>query len=124
MTDDRDSQRTETMAQRDARLMRIQNDVPDYAIKKAVGAALRRAREAEEWSRTEFVALLPSGIGERTLLSYEHGKLNECPEGTAEILPAAVREMATFIGCSHLDLAAYLAKFVPDELIRTREKEP
>jgi hypothetical protein len=71
VTDDRDSQRTETMAQRDARLMRIQNDVPDYAIKKAVGAALRRAREAEEWSRTEFVALLPSGIGERTLLSYE-----------------------------------------------------
>jgi hypothetical protein len=93
VTDDRDSQRTETMAQRDARLMRIQNDVPDYAIKKAVGAALRHAREAEEWSRTEFVALQQAHIHVDTLtLRIDLRAL--------EILPAAVQEMATFIGCS------------------------
>jgi hypothetical protein len=34
---------------------------------------LRRAREAKGWSRGYFVTRLPSGIGARTLLSYEHG---------------------------------------------------
>ena len=43
------------------------------AIALALGAELRRAREAGGWSRAQFVARLPSGIGDRTLLSYEHG---------------------------------------------------
>jgi transcriptional regulator with XRE-family HTH domain len=47
--------------------------VTDKAITKAVGAELRRAREARGWSRAQFVRLLPSGVGERTLLAYEHG---------------------------------------------------
>ena len=42
-------------------------------ITKAVGEELRRLREARGLSRYQLVALLPSGIGERTLLSYEHG---------------------------------------------------
>jgi transcriptional regulator with XRE-family HTH domain len=42
-------------------------------ITKAVGEELRRTREARGWSRAHFVELLPSGIGERTLLAYEHG---------------------------------------------------
>jgi transcriptional regulator with XRE-family HTH domain len=40
---------------------------------RAVGGELRRAREARGWSRGQSAVLLPSGIGERTLLSYEHG---------------------------------------------------
>src|SRR6266496_944195 len=50
-----------------------QDDVSAKAVMKAVGEELRRAREAKGWSRAQFVALLPSGIGERTLLAYEHG---------------------------------------------------
>lgn len=42
-------------------------------VVKAVGEELRRAREARGWSRLEVVESLPSRIGDRTLLSYEHG---------------------------------------------------
>lgn len=45
----------------------------DKATSRAVGKELRRTREANGWSRKDFVARLPSGIGERTLLSYEQG---------------------------------------------------
>jgi transcriptional regulator with XRE-family HTH domain len=45
----------------------------DDAIARAVGDELRRVREARGLSRLEFVAMLPSGIGDRTVLSYEHG---------------------------------------------------
>jgi transcriptional regulator with XRE-family HTH domain len=47
--------------------------VLDKAISRAIGEELRRAREANEWTRAQLVARLPSGIGDRTLLSYEHG---------------------------------------------------
>lgn len=43
------------------------------AISRAIGEELRRAREAVGWSRRQLVARLPSGIGDRTVLSYEHG---------------------------------------------------
>jgi hypothetical protein len=42
-------------------------------ISRALGEEMRRAREARGLSRGQLVALLPSGIGDRTLLSYEHG---------------------------------------------------
>jgi transcriptional regulator with XRE-family HTH domain len=42
-------------------------------IAGALGEELRRAREKGRWSRAEFVKRLPSGIGDRTLLAYEHG---------------------------------------------------
>jgi transcriptional regulator with XRE-family HTH domain len=45
----------------------------EKAISRAIGKELRLAREARGWSRAQFVALLPSGICDRTLLSYEHG---------------------------------------------------
>jgi transcriptional regulator with XRE-family HTH domain len=48
-------------------------DVTDKTISRAMGEELRRAREAKGWSRGQLVARLPSGIGDRTLLSYEHG---------------------------------------------------
>ncbi|MFL6126615.1 helix-turn-helix domain-containing protein [Actinophytocola sp.] len=51
--------------------------VPDElvgdAITRAVGGELRLTREARGISRLQLVSRLPSGIGERTLLSYEHG---------------------------------------------------
>jgi len=48
-------------------------EVTGKAIAKALGEELRYAREAHSWSRAHFVGHLPSGIGERTLLAYEHG---------------------------------------------------
>lgn len=52
-------------------------DVPpellDDAITSAVGEELRRLREARRWSRGQVVAMLPSRIGDRSLLAYEHG---------------------------------------------------
>lgn len=47
--------------------------VTEKAISRAIGEELRRAREANGWSRGQLVSRLPSGIGDRTLLSYEHG---------------------------------------------------
>ncbi len=47
------------------------HDVAERAISRAVGEELRRAREAKGWSRAQLVGMLPSGIGDRTLLSYE-----------------------------------------------------
>jgi transcriptional regulator with XRE-family HTH domain len=44
------------------------------AIARAVGDELRRVRERRGLSRLELVGTLPSGIGDRTVLSYEHGK--------------------------------------------------
>jgi transcriptional regulator with XRE-family HTH domain len=48
-------------------------EATEKAIARAVGEELRRAREAKGWSRGYLVTRLPSGIGARTLLSYEHG---------------------------------------------------
>jgi transcriptional regulator with XRE-family HTH domain len=42
-------------------------------ISRALGEELRRAREEKGWSRAQLAARLPSGVGDRTLLSYEHG---------------------------------------------------
>ena len=48
-------------------------EATEKAISRAVGEELRRAREANGWARGYLVTRLPSGIGVRTLLSYEHG---------------------------------------------------
>ncbi|MFC4855269.1 helix-turn-helix domain-containing protein [Actinophytocola glycyrrhizae] len=50
-----------------------QDEVAEKIISRAIGEELRRAREANGWSRGQLVSRLPSGIGDRTLLSYEHG---------------------------------------------------
>jgi hypothetical protein len=49
------------------------NECMENEVSRAVGEELRRTREVRGWSRAQLVARLPSGIGDRTLLSYEHG---------------------------------------------------
>ena len=51
----------------------VTDEVTASAIARALGEELRRAREARGWSRALFVKRLPSKIGDRTLLAYEHG---------------------------------------------------
>ena len=153
-------------------------DATIKAIAVALGAELRRAREAKGLSRAQFIRLLPSGIGERTLLAYEHGlrqltivrfaelcdalgatpsvlltealqrarinltsmalrvdlralannnrikfqpligwaknKLSECPSGIAEVAPSVVAEFATLMGYTRVEVAEYLATFLPE----------
>jgi hypothetical protein len=48
--------------------------VTKEAIARAIGDELCRVRESLGLSRLRFAELLPSGIGERTVLSYEHGR--------------------------------------------------
>jgi transcriptional regulator with XRE-family HTH domain len=51
----------------------VPDGVLDKAIARAMGEELRRVREAHSLSRAQFCERLPSGIGDRTILSYEHG---------------------------------------------------
>lgn len=51
----------------------VTDEKTSAAVARALGEELRRTREARGWSRTLFVQGLPSKIGDRTLLSYEHG---------------------------------------------------
>lgn len=53
--------------------MDAQDAVTDKAFARILGQEIRRAREARGWTRAQLVKRLPSGIGDRTLLSYEHG---------------------------------------------------
>ncbi len=45
----------------------------DRGLARLLGREVRLAREAGSWTRAQFVKRLPSGISDRTLLSYEHG---------------------------------------------------
>jgi transcriptional regulator with XRE-family HTH domain len=45
----------------------------EKAVTRAIGEELRKAREINRWSRGFIVKRMPSGIGDRTLLSYESG---------------------------------------------------
>lgn len=158
--------------------LNTEDEATSAAIGRALGDELRRTREAHGWSRAHFVKRLPSRIGDRTLLAYEHGlrqltvlrlielseglqvsasvilgqalqrarisvqnlvlrvdlrqlladtnntyrpifpwarnRLNETPEGIVELTPAAVRELAAFLGRTHAELATYLARFTPE----------
>lgn len=159
----------------------LSEETPSKAFARAVGAELRRVREERGWSRAQFVERLSSGIGERTLLSYEHGTrqltalrlaelcqgldvetptllgralqrarlyleniplhidlnallqasrdsgrfrpmaqwaqntLNEHKDGVVKLESVVIRNLASFIGCACLDLAKYLARFIPDD---------
>lgn len=47
--------------------------VTQKAVVRAIGAELKIAREERGWTQTFFVKRMPSGVGTRTLLSYEQG---------------------------------------------------
>lgn len=51
----------------------VTDEATASAIARALGEELRRAREAQGVSRAQFVKGLPSQIGDRTMLAYEHG---------------------------------------------------
>lgn len=72
-TDTRDVDTDTPNAKRKKKAKNPALDRLNKAIQKAVGEELRRAREARGWSRVELADRLPSGIGDRTVLSYEHG---------------------------------------------------
>lgn len=161
--------------------LNTQDEVTDKAIARAIGEELRRARETKGMSRAQFVKLLPSGIGDRTLLAYEHGlrqltvlrlielseglrvpasiilaqalerarihlqnlvlrvdlrellsddnrhyrplrqwaknRFSQEPGGIVELTPAAVLELAAFLGRTHAELASYLSKFTPEPVL-------
>ena len=62
-------------------------------------------------------ALLDDNSGSGTygpMRQWGRNTLNEHPDGIAEIEPAVVRNLASFIGCSHKELAKYLARFTPE----------
>lgn len=48
-------------------------ELTDRGFATFLGLAVRRARESRGLTRAQLVEKLPSGIGDRTLLSYEHG---------------------------------------------------
>lgn len=48
-------------------------DPSEMDVSRAAGEEMRRTREMRGWSRAHLTAQLPSGIGDRTILSYEHG---------------------------------------------------
>lgn len=54
-------------------LVEARGELSGKVFNRMLGEELRRVREAQGWSRLHVVRRLPSGIGERTLLSYEHG---------------------------------------------------
>jgi transcriptional regulator with XRE-family HTH domain len=179
MTDSTTSNNEKPRAMSASQTTDAPSDVSDKVVSRAIGEELRREREAGGWSRAQFVRLLPSGIGDRTLLAYEHGlrhhgvlrlmelcnalgvdvpsllarafqrahihlenlplkvdlrallkdsrpmfrplrqwaqnTLNGCPDGVTEVTPVVVRNLALFMGCTHEQLAKYLAGFLPGE---------
>lgn len=54
-------------------VLNVEDEKTAETIARGLGEELRRRREAKGWSRATFVKRLPSGIGDRTLLAYEHG---------------------------------------------------
>lgn len=82
----------------------VTDEVTTSAIARALGDELRRAREARGWSRALFVKRLPSQIGDRTLLAYEHGlrqltvlrllELSEALEVPASVIVAQALQRA------------------------------
>jgi transcriptional regulator with XRE-family HTH domain len=99
------------------------------AIARALGEELRRTREARGWSRAQFCRRLPSKIGDRTVLAYEHGlrqltmlRLIELCEAL-EVDPATVVALGLQRARLHLErltLHVDLNKMVRDELVRFR----
>jgi hypothetical protein len=52
----------------------------------------------------------------RPMEQWARNTLNEHPDGIVEVGSTAVRNLALFIGCSHDDLARFLARFIPNDV--------
>jgi transcriptional regulator with XRE-family HTH domain len=106
------------------RLISAEDDTSDKTIAKALGEELRRTREKLGWSRAQLVERLPSGIGDRTLLAYEHGtrqlnvirliELSECLEVAAtDVLSLALQR--AHLHLQHLVLQIDLSAMLDDK---------
>jgi transcriptional regulator with XRE-family HTH domain len=51
----------------------------------------------------------------RPLAQWTRNTLNEHPSGVARVESTVVRNLALFMGCTHQNLADYLARFLPDD---------
>lgn len=99
------------------------------AVACAIGAELQEARDGMGLSRAKFVRRLPSGIGDRTLLAYEHGLrmltiirlLELCDalgESAPEMLTRALRKAEIYL--SNLTLEVDLRKVLNDYNVKFR----
>lgn len=94
------------------------------AFSRALGDELRRVREAEGWSRVQLVERLPSGICDRTLLSYEHGTRHLTALRLVELCFSLQVDAPTLLGralqrarihIEHLPLKVDLRSLLKDE---------
>jgi transcriptional regulator with XRE-family HTH domain len=99
------------------------------AIARALGEELRRTREARGWSRAQFCRRLPSKIGDRTVLAYEHGLRQLTMLRLIELCEALEVDTSTVVALGlqrarlHLErltLHVDLHRVVRDELVRFR----
>lgn len=81
----------------EAPLEKVSTEQWNRTISRAIGDELRRAREARGWSREQLVSQLPSGIGDRTLLSYEHGTRHLTVVRSIEICHALATDPPTLV---------------------------
>jgi hypothetical protein len=51
----------------------------------------------------------------RPMVQWARNALKDNPDGVVEVEPAVVKNLALFVGCKHEELAAYLARFLPDD---------
>lgn len=116
-----------TTSNKPIRLINAIDDKAERAIAKALGQELRRTREEHGWSRADLVALLPSTIGDRTLLAYEHGtrhltvirlvELAECLQVAApDLLTLALQRARLHL--EHLVLQIDLPALLGDRNVR------
>lgn len=87
-------------------------DAPDVLRRALQGARLALANLT---LRVDVRRLAAHGNHRfRPMVQWARNKLNKCPDGVAELTPSAVIELADFMGCTHQDLAIYLARFLPE----------
>lgn len=110
-------------------ILDTQDPVTAEAIARAIGDELERVREERGWSRLQLVARTPSGIGDRTLLSYENGTRNMTVLRLIElcqVLNTSVAGLMTMalqrarIYLEHLALLVDLPALLDDETAKFR----
>jgi hypothetical protein len=73
-----------------------------------------------------FALLNHDGAGRskfRPMVQWARNALNETSDGVAEIDAKIVRNLALFAGCSHRELAEYLAQFTPPPVTTDDEED-